>query len=72
MSTDIKHIENLVQQLNDATRAYDAGKPYMSDHEWDDLYFELGEMEKRTGIVLSDSPTQKIEFSIVSALKKIV
>lgn len=71
MSTDIKHIENLVQQLNDATRAYDAGKPYMSDHEWDDLYFELVEMEKKTGIVLSDSPTQKIEFSIVSALKKI-
>ena len=72
MSTDIKHIENLVQQLNDATRAYDAGKPYMSDHEWDDLYFELVEMEKKTGIVFSDSPTQKIEFSIVSALKKIV
>lgn len=31
MSTDIKRMENLIEELNSATRAYDAGKPYMSD-----------------------------------------
>ena len=71
MSTDIKRMENLIEQLNEATRAYDAGKPYMSDHEWDDLYFELLQLEKRHGIAYSDSPTQKINFQLVSALKKI-
>ena len=71
MSTDIKHMENLIEQLNSATRAYDAGKPYMSDLEWDDLYFELLKLEKKLGIAYSDSPTQKVEFSFVSALKKI-
>ena len=60
MSTDIKRMENLIQELNDATRAYDEGKPYMSDHEWDDLYFELLQLEKQFGIAYSDSPTQKV------------
>ena len=71
MSTDIKRMENLIQELNDATRAYDEGKPYMSDHEWDDLYFELLQLEKQFGIAYSDSPTQKVNFQVVSALKKI-
>lgn len=71
MSTDIKRMENLIEQLNEATRAYDAGKPYMSDHEWDDLYFELLQLEKKYGITYSDSPTQKINFQVVSALKKV-
>lgn len=71
MSTDIKRMENLIEQLNEATRAYDAGKPYMSDHEWDDLYFELVQLERKFGYAHSDSPTQKINFQLVSALKKI-
>lgn len=71
MSADIKRIENLIQELNDATRAYDEGTPYMSDTEWDDLYFELLELEKQFGFAYSDSPTQRINFQTVSALKKI-
>ena len=71
MSTDIKRMENLIEELNEATRAYDAGKPYMSDHEWDDLYFELVQLERKIGYAHSDSPTQKINFQLVSALKKI-
>ena len=70
MSTDIKRMENLIEELNEATRAYDEGKPYMSDHEWDDLYFELLQLEKHLGIAYSNSPTQRIDFQIVSALKK--
>ena len=71
MSTDIKRMENLIQELNDATRAYDEGKPYMSDVEWDEMYFELLKLEKQFGFAYSDSPTQKVNFQTVSALKKI-
>ena len=52
----------LIKKLNKATEAYDAGHPIMTDKEWDDLYFELVEWEKQTGIIFADSPTQKIHF----------
>lgn len=71
MSTDIKRMENLIEELNDATRAYDAGKPYISDQEWDELYFELIRLEKQLNFAYSNSPTQKIHFQTVSALNKI-
>ena len=61
----------LVRQLNEATKQYDLGHPTMSDEEWDNLYFQLQELENKTGIILSDSPTQKIYFEKVSELKKV-
>ena len=61
----------LIKTLNDATKAYDEGHPIMSDKEWDDLYFELKEWEEQTGIIFSNSPTQKIYFEKVSELKKV-
>ena len=70
--TDIKRMEELIDQLNNATRAYDEGKPYMSDHEWDRIYFELSNLEKKLNFAYSNSPTQNIHFQTVSALKKVV
>ena len=64
-------MRELIQKLNEATRAYDAGKPYMSDQEWDDLYFQLQALENETGIKYSDSPTQQVVFEEVSSLQKI-
>lgn len=61
----------IIKKLNEATEAYDKGKPIMSDYEWDKLYFELKEWEDQTGIVFEDSPTQKIHFQKVSELKKV-
>ena len=61
----------LIKKLNRATVAYDEGHPIMTDKEWDDLYFELAEWEKQTGIIFADSPTQKIHFEKVSELKKV-
>ena len=61
----------LIKKLNKATEAYDAGHPIMTDKEWDDLYFELVEWERQTGIIFADSPTQKIHFEKVSELKKV-
>ena len=62
----------LIKYLNKATEQYERGTPIMTDKEWDTLYFELVEMEKRHGYVLPGSPTQQIAFSEkVSKLEKI-
>ena len=64
-------IKNLIDELNRLTVLYDAGQPEISDKEWDDFYFKLQEMEKETGIIYPDSPTQNIHFEKVSELKKV-
>ena len=61
----------LVRKLNEATKQYDLGKPIMSDKEWDDLYFKLVEMEKESGIILANSPTQTINYQVVNKLEKV-
>ena len=60
----------LVKYLNDCTKAYDLGHPLISDKEWDDKYFQLVELEKKAGLVLSNSPTQSISFEVVNELQK--
>lgn len=65
-------MKNLVRKLNEAAKAYYSGhESIMSDKEYDALYDELLKMEKETGIVLPDSPTQRVGFRVVSELKKI-
>lgn len=66
-----KEIRKLIDILNAATAAYDAGKPEMTDKEWDELYFELSTLEEKNNIYYPDSPTQHIEFKQVSALNKV-
>ena len=64
-------IQELIGILNSATFFYDIGKPVMSDEEWDQKYFELEKLEKETGIILKDSPTHTIHYSVVNELKKV-
>lgn len=64
-------MQELVKTLNDATAAYDAGHPIITDKEWDNYYFRLMELEHELGTVLPDSPTQKIVFRTVSSLPKV-
>lgn len=61
----------LVRKLNEATKQYDLGTPIMSDKEWDDLYFKLEQMEKESGIILANSPTQTITYQVVNKLEKV-
>ena len=63
-------MNELIQYLNARTVEYDSGKPTISDQEWDKKYFELVKMEKDTGTILDNSPTQKIHFQVVSQLDK--
>ena len=52
-------MQDLVDLLNKATVAYDEGNPIMTDKKWDKLYFELQDLEEKTGIILKNSPTQE-------------
>ena len=61
----------LIEKLNLYTKAYDKGKPILSDKEYDDMYFELKSMEEETGIVYPHSPTQTIHYDVVNELEKV-
>lgn len=64
-------IKYLVNELNKHTELYDTGKPIISDKEWDDMYFELVELEQEWGYILPDSPTQKVNYTVVNELQKV-
>ena len=63
--------ENLIDELNRATEAYDKGKPYMSDHEWDARYYHLIAIEEMQGWASPNSPTQQIHYNVVNELAKV-
>lgn len=68
---DLKHIRELVDLLNKAGKAYySEGREIMSNFEYDALYDELTELEKKTGCVLSDSPTVNVGYEVLSELPK--
>lgn len=67
----IKLIKDLVETLNKYNYAYENGNPLISDAAYDKLYFELKSLEEKTGIVLGNSPTQKINYEVVNALQKV-
>ena len=64
-------MRDLIDKLNYYNKMYDAGTPVISDKEYDDLYFELEKMEKETGIIYPDSPTQTIHYDVVTKLNKV-
>ena len=68
---DEYRIRDLIYKLNYYTKKYDEGKPEISDKEWDDMYFELQDLENWTGLYFEDSPTQKVIFQEVSKLNKV-
>ena len=66
-----KRIEELVQLLNEAGKAYyQEGREIISNLEYDKAYDELVRLEEETGIVLSASPTQNVGYSVATALPK--
>lgn len=71
MITKLGDIRKFINALNKATEAYDQGKPYLSDLDWDIMYYRLEGLEKETGIIYPDSPTQTIHYNVVNNLKKV-
>ena len=64
-------MKELIPQLRQAAKAYyQESREIMSNFEYDKLYDELVSLEKETGIVFANSPTQNVGYEVVSALPK--
>lgn len=64
-------MKELVTLLNQASEAYYAkDSEIMSNYEYDRLYDELTELEKETGVILSNSPTIQVGYEAVDDLPK--
>ena len=72
MEDKLHQIKELVNKLNFAGKAYyQEDKEIMSNYEYDALYDQLVELEKETGIVLSNSPTRNVGYEVLSELPKV-
>lgn len=64
-------IEELVKQLNDYNyHYYTLDEPIVSDAEYDKLYDELVNLEKKTGLILPESPTQRVGGELLEKFNK--
>ena len=64
MSELIKKIEILNYHY------YTLDEPIVSDKEYDQLYYELVDLEAELGMVLPNSPTQRVGGEVLSAFQK--
>lgn len=72
MEDKLHQIKELVNKLNLAGKAYyQEDKEIISNYEYDALYDQLVELEKETGIVLSNSPTRNVGYEVLSELPKV-
>ena len=66
-----KRMTELVETLNKASQAYYAqDREIMSDFQYDKLYDELQELEKKTGVILANSPSIHVGYEAVEELPK--
>ena len=66
-----KRMQSLIEKLDEASRAYyKEDREIMSNMEYDALYDELVELEKKTGLILSNSPTQTVGYEVAEFLPK--
>lgn len=68
---DIIELKKIVKQLNEwAHHYYVLDDPIVSDAEYDKLYEKLLEIEKVTGVILPDSPSQRVGDVILDKFEK--
>ena len=71
MNDLLKEMRELIQKLNEASKAYyQEAREIMSNFEYDALYDRLLELEKETGTVLADSPSIHVGYEVLSELPK--
>lgn len=67
----MERIKELVERINELNyHYYTMDEPLVSDKEYDKLYYELVELEKETGIILEDSPTQRVGDQVLDKFVK--
>ena len=68
----VARIKWLVRELNKHRDAYyNDSRPTISDEEYDKMFDELQSLEKDTGIIMSNSPTQTVGYEVKSELQKV-
>lgn len=71
VNSKIDRIKELVNILNEAAKAYySESREIMTNYEYDALYDELTKLEEETGIVLANSPTNRVGYEVLSELPK--
>lgn len=69
---EIERLKKLVNLLNDCRDSYyNDNISTIADEEYDKLFDELEQLEKYTGVIMSNSPTQTVGYSVQSKLKKV-
>ena len=67
--TNLERMKELIQILTEADIAYYRdSRPIMTDFDYDRLFDELEGLERDTGLILSNSPTQKVSGEILEEL----
>ncbi len=67
-----ERIKQLVEYLNICCdEYYNKNAPSLSDAQYDALFDELTVLERQTGFVLSNSPTVRAGYEVLSALNKV-
>ncbi len=67
----IRRMRELSALLKEASRAYyQESREIMSNREYDALYDELQALEQETGLIFSDSPSQRVGYESVETLPK--
>jgi len=70
--SNVDRIKELVTQLNIACNAYyNLNKPIMENREYNLLFDELESLEQKSGVIMSDSPTRRAGYPVVSDLPKV-
>lgn len=70
----MEEMKEIIEKLNKAADTYyNNGEEIISNYEYDMLFDKLVDFENKTGIILSDSPTQKVGSNVLqsSKLKKV-
>ncbi|MDO4193338.1 MAG: NAD-dependent DNA ligase LigA [Erysipelotrichaceae bacterium] len=67
----LEEMKQLAEQLNNAADAYYNGRgELMTDYEWDAMFDRLKQIEDETGIVLEESPTNRVSADQIAGQKE--
>lgn len=73
MNDNISNMKEIISKLNNASvEYYKYDSPIMTDKEYDDLYDELTVLEDKTGIIMANSPTRKVQGYVLEGFKKVL
>ena len=68
----VKRIKELTQKLNQYRDSYyNDSVSEISDHEYDELFDELKQLEEETNSVMANSPTHTVGYEVKSKLEKV-